>query len=114
MSIKTGSIGVLFDSCLRTRDQFPAVYDCLRNVPQSPPSAGFVVSVCLVLSLAINRFSVYVSVYVGSIRRRIPMACTVTPLSDSKSEAAKPRDKDYTLWQPMLQQLKNYLDTVIA
>jgi hypothetical protein len=36
-----------------TRDQFPEVYDCLRNTPQSPPSAGFVVSVCLVLSLGI-------------------------------------------------------------
>jgi len=36
-----------------TRDQFTEVYDYLRNAPKSPPSAGFVVSVCLVLSLGI-------------------------------------------------------------
>lgn len=36
--------------------------------------------------------------YAGSIWRHTPMARTVTPLSDSKCEAAKPRDKDYKLF----------------
>jgi integrase len=60
--------------------------------------AGFSFSGFARIPLDIPQLWVYVLVYAGSITERIPMPRVATPLSDSKCEAAKPREKDYSLF----------------
>lgn len=65
---------------------------------QTPPSAGFVVSGCIRVHLYVPRDWVYVTVYLSSTEFRIPMPRLVVPLTDAKCDAAKPREKDYSLF----------------